>query len=47
MDYASKGSLFNYVVEQRRLSEGMARWIWQQMMLGLDYCHKKVGAMPV
>jgi serine/threonine protein kinase len=44
MDYASKGSLFAYVVEQRHLSEGMARWILQQMMLALDYCHRKVGS---
>jgi serine/threonine protein kinase len=43
MEYAARGSLFAYVCQQRRLPEDMARWILQQIVLALDYCHKKVG----
>ncbi|KAI8474640.1 MAG: ser/thr kinase [Monoraphidium minutum] len=41
MDYANGGSLFSYVRTKGHLSEDFARWCFQQMVLGLDYCHKK------
>ena len=45
MDYASGGSLFNYVRQRGRLQEPFARWCFQQLILGLDYCHRK--ARPI
>ncbi|KIY99114.1 kinase [Monoraphidium neglectum] len=41
MDYASGGSLFSYVRSKGRLKEPFARWCFQQLVLGVDYCHKK------
>ena len=41
MDFASGGSLFQYVREKQRLSEPLARWFFQQLILAVDYCHKK------
>lgn len=41
MEYASGGNLFNYVQKAARLKEPAARWFFQQLVIGLDYCHKK------
>lgn len=42
MEYVSGGNLYEYVVANNsRLSEPQARWIFQQFVAGLDYCHKK------
>lgn len=41
MEYVSGGDLFNYVVKRKGLSEQDARWFFQQLILGMDYCHKK------
>ncbi|MEW5305611.1 MAG: hypothetical protein WDW38_008094 [Sanguina aurantia] len=41
MEHASGGSLFSYVQRLGRLREGVARWFFQQLVLGLDYCHKR------
>ncbi|KAF6250539.1 kinase-like domain-containing protein [Scenedesmus sp. NREL 46B-D3] len=41
MEYANGGSLFDYVKQHRRLPEKDARWFFQQMMIAVDYCHKK------
>lgn len=41
MEYASGGNLFNYVQRAQRLKEPAARWFFQQLIIGLDYCHKK------
>lgn len=30
-----------YVVSRRGLPESEARWFFQQLMLGMDYCHRK------
>ncbi len=35
--------MFQHVTNKRGLSEDEARWFFQQLMLGLDYCHKMVG----
>lgn len=41
MEYASGGNLFSYVQKAGRLQEPAARWFFQQMIIGLDYCHRK------
>lgn len=41
MDYASGGSLFQYVQTRNRLREPLARWFFQQLILAVDYCHRK------
>ena len=45
MEYAPGGDLFNYTLGHRphgRLAEQQARWIFQQLIIGLDYCHRRV-----
>ena len=41
MEYATGGSLFHYVQKQTRLKEAVARWFFQQLIIGVDYCHKR------
>jgi serine/threonine-protein kinase SRK2 len=41
MEYATGGSLFHYVQKQGRLREAVARWFFQQLVIGADYCHKR------
>ncbi|KAI8474560.1 MAG: kinase-like domain-containing protein [Monoraphidium minutum] len=41
MDYASGGSLFDYVQARKRLKESVARWFFQQLVFAVDYCHRK------
>lgn len=41
MDYAAGGSLIEYMQQRRCLTEADARWFFQQLMLAVDYCHKK------
>lgn len=43
MEYAPGGDMFQYVVKERGLDETEARWFYQQLIFGLDYCHKKVS----
>ena len=43
MDYANAGSLFSYVQQRGRLREPLARWYFQQLVLAVDYVHRKVG----
>ena len=40
MEYAAGGDMFQHVTSKRGLSEDEARWFFQQLVLGLDYCHK-------
>lgn len=45
MEYAQGGDLFNYTLGHRphgRLAEQQGRWIFQQLIIGLDYCHRRV-----
>ncbi len=35
------GNLFSYVQSAIRLKEPAARWFFQQLVIGLDYCHRK------
>lgn len=49
MEYAQGGDLFNYTLGHRphgRLAEQQARWIFQQLIIGLDYSHRRVSASP-
>ncbi|GFH19807.1 protein kinase domain-containing protein [Haematococcus lacustris] len=41
MEYANGGSLFDLVRTQKRLKETQARWFIQQLVLSLDYMHRK------
>lgn len=44
MEYARGGDLFNYTMRHGphgRLVEQQARWIFQQLIIGLDYCHRR------
>lgn len=45
MDYASGGSLFEYVQQRKRLRESVARWFFQQLVFAVDYCHRKVSGL--
>ncbi len=40
IEYVSGGELFNYIVDSVMLDEDEARSIFQQMVSGIDYCHK-------
>ncbi|KAK9813840.1 hypothetical protein WJX73_001401 [Symbiochloris irregularis] len=43
MEFAEGGDLYKYVLKQRpvtRLHESIARWIFQQLIIGVDYCHQ-------
>ena len=45
MEFAQGGDLFAYTLGPNsfgKLAEVQARWIFQQLVLGLDYCHRKV-----
>ena len=41
MEYANGGSLFELVRQQKRLRETQARWFFQQIILAIDYCHRR------
>lgn len=47
MEYAAGGDMFQHVTNKRGLSENEARWFFQQLVLGLDYCHKMVRRRPI
>ena len=40
MEYVSGGELFDYIVKKGRLSENEARHFFQQLISGIEYCHK-------
>lgn len=40
MEYAPGGDMFQHVKRKGGLEEGEARWFFQQLIIGLDYCHK-------
>eukprot|EP01026_Neomeris_dumetosa_P045188 TRINITY_DN3826_c1_g1_i1.p1 TRINITY_DN3826_c1_g1~~TRINITY_DN3826_c1_g1_i1.p1 ORF type:complete len:373 (-),score=56.07 TRINITY_DN3826_c1_g1_i1:667-1695(-) len=40
MEYAAGGDLFDYVAKKGGLKEEEARWLFQQLMVAIDYCHK-------
>lgn len=40
MEYAPSGELFDHIVEKGRLLEDEARYFFQQIISGVDYCHR-------
>ncbi|KAI8968159.1 kinase-like domain-containing protein [Mycotypha africana] len=40
LEYVQGGELFEYLVSQGRLPENEARRYFQQIIIGLDYCHR-------
>jgi len=40
MEYVSGGELFDYIVKHGKLSEDKARRFFQQIMSGVEYCHR-------
>ena len=40
MEYAAGGDLFKHVATRRSLPEEEARWFFQQLLVGVDYCHR-------
>jgi len=41
MEYAPGGDLFRFIVQHNCIPEKDARWLFQQLILAVDYCHKK------
>uniref|UniRef100_A0A0E0QKF9 non-specific serine/threonine protein kinase n=1 Tax=Oryza rufipogon TaxID=4529 RepID=A0A0E0QKF9_ORYRU len=42
MEYCKFGELFDYIVEKGRLQEDEARRIFQQIISGVEYCHRNM-----
>ncbi len=42
MEYAAGGELFDRIVKAGRFSEDEARFFFQQLISGVDYCHSEV-----
>ncbi|KAI4346629.1 hypothetical protein L6164_007510 [Bauhinia variegata] len=42
MEYAKSGQLFDYIVEKGRLQEDEARNFFQQIISGVEYCHRNM-----
>ena len=40
MEYVSGGELFDYIVKHGKLKEEDARRFFQQIISGVDYCHR-------
>ncbi|AES73127.1 SNF1-related kinase [Medicago truncatula] len=44
MEYAENGDLFDYIAQKGRLQENEARTFFQQIISGVEYCHKTMVA---
>ncbi|XP_076942814.1 SNF1-related protein kinase catalytic subunit alpha KIN10-like [Bidens hawaiensis] len=44
MEYVKSGELFDYIVERGRLQEDEGRKFFQQMISGVEYCHRNMVA---
>ncbi|KAG2452015.1 hypothetical protein HYH02_003056 [Chlamydomonas schloesseri] len=42
MEYVKTGELFDYIVEKGRLGEDEARHFFQQIISGVEYCHRNM-----
>lgn len=45
MEFAPGGDMFEYVVKKNGLKEEEARWFFQQLIVGMDYCHRMVRSV--
>ena len=45
LEYAAGGELFDTVAKAGKLPEIEARYFFQQLVLGLEYCHNRVGPL--
>lgn len=41
-EYINGGELFDYIIENGRLTESESRRFFQQMISGIEYCHRKM-----
>lgn len=46
MEYASKGELYDYISERRRLSERETRHFFRQIVSAVHHCHKVRKHVP-
>ena len=44
MEYAAGGELFDRIVKAGRFSEDEARYFFQQLISGVEYCHSEARA---
>lgn len=42
LEFAAGGERFDAVAEAGKLAETEARYFYQQLVLGLEYCHRRV-----
>ena len=47
MEYAAGGELFDRIVKAGRFSEDEARFFFQQLISGVEYCHSEARALPL
>ena len=43
MEYAAGGELFDRIVKAGRFSEDEARYFFQQLISGVEFCHSQVS----
>jgi serine/threonine protein kinase len=43
MEYCAGGELLGHIIKGGRLPEDVARYFFQQLISGVDYCHRSVG----
>ncbi|GMH38008.1 hypothetical protein BSKO_05892 [Bryopsis sp. KO-2023] len=41
MEFAEGGDMHSYLAKRSCLSETVARWFFQQLIIGVEYCHKR------
>eukprot|EP00210_Caulerpa_lentillifera_P003317 g3167.t1 len=41
MEYVSGGNLNNFILKRNGINQNNARWFFQQLIIAVDYCHKK------
>ncbi len=49
MEYAAGGNMLDHVnrLVPRTMSEADARWFYQQIIIAMDYCHRKVSVVSI
>ena len=47
MEYAAGGELFDRIVKAGRFSEDEARYFFQQLISGVEFCHSQVLRPPL